>query len=331
MPGRRTILGASAALLACRRAFAQPIAGGRPVRLIVPFPPGGAVDILGRLLAERLGPALGQNVIVENRGGAGGNIGADALAKAVPDGTSIGLISATTLCAAPFLYKSMAYDPQKDLAPVSMITTGAVLCVVNAETAAKRGWSDFPALIAWARAHPEEVRMGSSGTGTTSHLTITAVNQATGAKIIHVPYRGGGPAINDLLAGTIDMMFDVMPALMPHVESGKFKALAVSSAQRLAILPEVPGMSDLAALGLGDLDIQSWNAVMTTTGTPAPVVDRLAAAVRAMAAEPAFIERLRPLGYQVLISAAPAELADRIRAETPRWQRLVQISGAQLD
>jgi tripartite-type tricarboxylate transporter receptor subunit TctC len=331
MPGRREFLLTGAALLASPVALAQPIAGGRPVRLIVPFPPGGAVDILGRLLAERLGPALGQNVVVENRGGAGGNIGADALAKAVPDGTSIGLISATVLCAAPFLYKTMAFDPQKDLAPVSMITTGAVMCVVNAETAAKNGWTDFPALIAWAKAHPEEVRMGSSGTGTTSHLTLAAVNQATGARITHVPYRGGGPAINDLLSGTIDMMFDVMPALMPHVESGKFKALAVSSAQRVPILPDVPGMADLAALGLGDVDIQSWNAVMTTTGTPAPVVQRLAEAVRAVAAEPVFIERLRPLGYQVITSETPAALAARIQAETPRWKRLVEISGAQLD
>ena len=289
------------------------------------------MDILGRLLTERLGPALGQNVVVENRGGAGGNIGADALAKATPDGSTIGLISATTLCAAPFLYKSMAFDPQKDLAPVSMVTTGAVLCVVNAETAAKKGWTDFPALIAWAKAHPEEVRMGSSGTGTTSHLTISAVNQATGARITHVPYRGGGPAINDLLAGTIDMMFDVMPALMPHVESGKFKALAVSSAQRVPILPNVPGMADLAALGLGDLDIQSWNAVMTTTGTPDPVVQQLAEAVRTAAADPALVARLRPLGYQVITSETPAALAARIQAETPRWKRLVEISGAQLD
>jgi tripartite-type tricarboxylate transporter receptor subunit TctC len=330
MPGRRRLLAAAGALLASP-ALAQPIAGGRPIRFIVPFPPGGAVDILGRLLAERLAPALGQNVVVENRSGAGGNIGADAVAKAPADGSTIGLIGVTTLCAAPFLYKSMAFDPRKDLEPVSAITTGAVLCVVNAETARKHGWQDFPTLIAWAKAHPGEVRMGSSGAGTTSHLTIAAVNRATGAGITHVPYRGGGPAINDLLSGTIDMMFDVMPALMPHVESGAFKALAVSSAQRLSILPQVPGMADLAALGLGDLDIQSWNAVMTATGTPAPVVQRLAEAVRAVAADPAFVERLRPLGYTVMTSETPAALAARIQTETPRWQQLVEISGARLD
>jgi tripartite-type tricarboxylate transporter receptor subunit TctC len=331
MPLRRDVLMGAGALLAAPAAFAQPVGTGRSVRLVVPFPPGGAVDILGRLLAERLGPRLGQTVVVENRSGAGGNIGADAVAKAIPDGSTLGLISVTTLCAAPFLYRNLSFDPQRDLAPVSMATTGAVLCVVNADTAARNGWTDFAAMIAWAKAHPEEVRMGSSGTGTTSHLTIEAVNRATGARILHVPYRGGGPAINDLLAGTVDMMFDVMPALMPHVEAGNFKPLAVSSAQRLPILPDVPGMADLGDLGLGDLDIQSWNAVMTTAGTPDAVVERVATIVREVMAEPAMIERLRPLGYTALTSETPAALAAHIRAETPRWQRLVEISGARLD
>ena len=332
MPGRRHILLGTAGLIAAPSfGRAQPIAGGRPIRLIVPFPPGGAVDILGRLVAERLGPALGQNVVVENRSGAGGNIGADAVAKSTPDGTTLGIIGVTTLCAAPFLYRNMAFSPQRDLAPISAITTGAVLCVVNAEAAAKNGWTDFPSLVAWSKAHPEQVRMGSSGTGTTSHLTIEAVNRATGARILHVPYRGGGPAINDLLAGTIEMMFDVMPALMPHVESGKFKPLAVSSAKRLPILPDVPGLAEFQTLGLGDLDIQTWSAVMAAAGTPAPVVQRLFEAVRAVAAQPEFAERLRPIGYTIITSDSPAALAARLREETPRWQRLVQISGAQLD
>jgi len=173
--------------------------------------------------------------------------------------------------------------------------------------------------------------MGSSGTGTTSHLTVEAVNRATGARILHVPYRGGAPAINDLLAGNIDMMFDGMPALMPHVESGKIRPLAVSSAERLPILPEVPGMRDFAALGLGDLDIQTWSAIMAPAGTPEPVVARLFEAVRALAAQADFAERLRPIGYTIITSESPAALAARIREEAPRWERLVRISGAQLD
>jgi tripartite-type tricarboxylate transporter receptor subunit TctC len=333
MARRRDILyGAAAGLLAAPAALGAETPGGaRPIRLIVPFPPGGAVDLLGRLLAERLGAALNGTVVVENRAGAGGNIGADAVAKAPPDGSTIGLIGVTTLCAAPSLYRNLPFDPQRDLAPVSAIVTGALLCVVNVETARRNGWTDFPALIAWARANPDAVRMGSSGTGTTSHLTIEAVNRATGARITHVPYRGGGPAINDLVAGTIDMMFDVMPALMPHVEAGRFKPLAVSSAKRLPILPAVPGLAEWGALGLGDLDIQTWSAVMTARGTPEPVVRTLVEAVRAAAAQPEFVERLRPLGYTVQLSASPAALAARIRDETPRWESLVQASGARLD
>ncbi len=324
---RRTLLASALAA----PALAQPIAGGRSIKLVVPFPPGGAVDILGRLVGERLGPVLGQTVVVENRGGAGGNIGADAVARAPADGSTIGIIGVTTLCAAPTLYKTLSFDPQKDLAPVSQITTGAVLCVVNAATAAKHGWRDFPSMIAWAKAHPGEVRMGSSGTGTTSHLTIEAVNRATSAQITHVPYRGGGPAISDLLAGTIDMMFDVMPALMPHVEAGRFKALAVSSAKRLPFLPDIPGLAEFTALGLGHIDIQSWNAIMSSGGTPEPVLARLNQAMRQLAQVPEFAERLRPLGYTVLTSETPAALAAVIRAETPRWQELVRTSGVTLD
>ena len=156
MPIARRSLLAAPALLA-QPTWAQPLAGGRPVKLVVPFPPGGAVDLLGRLIAERLGPALGQTVLVDNRGGAGGNIGADAVARAPADGTTIGIIGVTTLCAAPTLYKTLSFDPQKDLTPVSEIITGAVLCVVNAQTAEKNGWRDLPSLIAWARAHPGEV------------------------------------------------------------------------------------------------------------------------------------------------------------------------------
>ncbi len=328
------LLGAGAvAAAAAPPAPAQPIAGGRPVRVIVPFPPGGAVDIQGRLLADRLPAALGggQTVVVENRSGAGGILGADAVAKAAPDGATIGLISVTTLCAAQYLYTRLPFDPSRDLAPVTQISTGALLCVVNAETAARNGWTDFRALIAWSKAHPERVRMGSSGTGTTSHLNITAVNRFSGAQILHVPYRGGGPAINDLLAGTIDMMFDVMPALMPHVESGKFKALAVSSANRLDILPAVPSMRDFADLGLGEMDVQTWNALMTAPGTPEPLIARLAQAIKAVAAQPEFVQRMRPIGYQTVVSDSPAALAAKIAQERPRWQRLVEISGARLD
>jgi tripartite-type tricarboxylate transporter receptor subunit TctC len=327
---------AAAAGIGTRSALAQTIGDGRPLRLVVPFPAGGAVDILGRLIADRLKTILGQSVVVDNRGGAGGLLGADNVAKSTPDGTTLGLIGVTTLCAYPFLYSRMPFDPIADLLPVTEVSNGSLLCVVNADTAARHGWKDFRTLIEWARAHPEEVRMGSSGTGTTSHLTISAVNAGTaatgkGARILHVPYRGGGPAINDVVSGQIDMMFDVMPALMPHVEGGKLKALAVSSRERLAMLPDVPGMKEFADLGLADVDVQSWQAIMVAAKTPPEVVDRLFKAVREAMNDATLRERLRPSGYEVVVSDSPAALTAQIKDETPRWKRLVELSGAKLD
>ncbi|WP_426956383.1 Bug family tripartite tricarboxylate transporter substrate binding protein [Muricoccus radiodurans] len=331
MMRRRSLLAAGTALAAPLPAGAQPVAGGRPVRVVVPFPPGGAIDLLGRLIAERLGPALGQNVVVENRGGAGGILGADAVAKGPNDGTVIGVIGVSTLCAFPTLYNRLPFDPVRDLQPLTVITSGALLCVVNAETAQRNGWTDFRAMINWSKAHPEQVKMGSSGTGTTSHLCIEAVNAATGARILHVPYRGGGPAINDLLAGTIDMMFDVTPALVPHVESGKFKAMALSSQRRMDFLPTVPGMSEFHDLGLRDLDMVTWNALMTAPGTPEPVVARLVEAIRQVARQPDFVARLKPLGYDTVLSENPAALAAQIQRETPVWRAIVERSGVKLD
>jgi tripartite-type tricarboxylate transporter receptor subunit TctC len=330
--GRRAILvGSVLAGAIATGAGAQPIAGGRPVRLIVPFPPGGAIDILGRLLADRLGPVLGQSVVIENRSGAGGMIGSDAIAKAPPDGTTIGIVGVAVLCAAEFLYTRLPFNPKTELAPVTQITDGARLCVVNAETAARRGWTDFRALITWAKAHPDEVSMASSGVGTSSHLTIAAVNQAAGVRILHVPYRGGGPAINDLVAGRIDMMFDSPPALMPLLERGAVKALAVSTRSRQFFVPDVPGMGEFADLGLGELDVDTWNAVMAPAGTPAPVIARLAEAIRIAATQSDLTERLRPLGFRTVLSDSPEVLARLIREDTPRWQNIVQASGAKLD
>jgi len=320
--------GTAAALALPRIARAQ---GARPLRIIVPFPPGGAVDLLGRLLGDRLAPVLNQPVVVENRGGAGGIIGADALAKGDRDGSVIGIIGVTTLCAFPFMTNRLPFDPDRDFAPVTQITDGALLCVVNAENARRRGWTDFRSLVQWSRANPEGVKMGSSGAGTSSHINIEAINAASGAKILHVPYRGGGPAINDLVAGTIDMMFDVMPALMPHVAAGRFLAFAVSSKARLGILPEVPGMGDFADLGLGAHDMVTWNALLAPGGTPEPAVARLHRAVLAVAAQPDFVDRLKPLGYGTVTSPAPAALTALVAAERPRWQRFVEVSGARLD
>jgi tripartite-type tricarboxylate transporter receptor subunit TctC len=325
---RRLLLVTAALLAAPRLAGAQGFPS-RPMRLVVPFPPGGAVDITGRLLAERLQPLLGQNVVVENRGGAGGNIGADAVAKAEPDGHTILLGSATILAANKFLFRrSMPFDPIRDLAPITRVSTGTVLLVVNAD----RPWRSFAELVAAAKAAPGRISMGSSGAGTTSHLTLSSVNRAAGIDITHVPYRGGGPAISDLLAGNIDMMFDVIPALMPHVREGRFRPLAVGSAERVTYVPElreVPGMRE--ALPGSGIDMQSWYAVSAPARTPAPVIVRLHEVITQIVRSEDFRARLQPLGFEPVADATPGDFGAYLVTQEGVWRTLVEASGATLD
>ncbi|MCX7932915.1 MAG: tripartite tricarboxylate transporter substrate binding protein [Rhodovarius sp.] len=301
----------------------------RPVRIIAPFPPGGAVDITARLLAERLQPILGQPVLVENRGGAGGNLGAEAVARAEPDGHTILLGTATILAANKFLYRrSMTFDPLRDFAPVTRVSTGTVLLVVNAD----RPWRSFQELVAAARAQPGRITMGSSGTGTVSHFTLASLNRAAGIEITHVPYRGGGPAITDLLAGSIDMMFDVIPALMPHVRSGRFRPLAVGSAERITFVPElrdVPGMRELLP-GSG-IDMQSWYAVVAPARTPPAAISRLHQALLQVVQSEDYRSRLEPLGFEPVFDPSPEAFGAYWREQERVWQGLVEASGATLD
>jgi tripartite-type tricarboxylate transporter receptor subunit TctC len=324
---RRHLLGASL-LAAPALAQAQGFPS-RPLRIVVPFAPGGAVDITGRLLAERLQPILGVSVVVDNRAGAGGNLGGDAVAKADPDGHTILLGTATILAANKFLYRrSMPFDPIRDLAPVTRVSTGTVLLVVNAA----RPWQSFADLVAAARANPGRISMGSSGTGTVSHLTLASLNRAAGIDITHVPYRGGAPAIQDLLAGTIDMMFDVIPALMPHVREGRFRALAVGSAERIDYVPElrqVPGMREL--LPQSGIDMQSWYAVAAPARTPEPVVNRLHEALLQVVRSEDFRGRMQPLGFTPIWDETPAAFGSYLREQEGVWRVLVEGSGASLD
>jgi tripartite-type tricarboxylate transporter receptor subunit TctC len=326
---RRTLLASAAALPLAAPALAQSNWPSRPIRLVVPFPPGGAVDITGRLLAERLQPILGQPITVDNRGGAGGNIGGDAVAKAQPDGYTLLLGTATILAANKFLFRrSMPFDPIKDLAPVTRVTTGTVLLVVNAQ----RPWRNFADLVDAAKQAPGRISMGSSGTGTASHLTLVKVNAAAGMDITHVPYRGGGPAIADLLSGTIDMMFDVIPALMPHVREGRFRALAVGSADRVTYVPElreVPGMSEL--LPNQGIDMQSWYAVSAPANTPAPIVTRLHEALVQVVRSDDFKTRMEPLGFTPVADDTPAAFGRYLAEQEQFWKALVEASGATLD
>ncbi|TCZ58745.1 Bug family tripartite tricarboxylate transporter substrate binding protein [Roseicella aquatilis] len=330
MTCRRPLLGlAAAAALAPAAARAQAWAPSRPVRIVVPIAAGGAIDITARMLGEKLQPVLGQPIVVENRAGAGGNIGAEFVSHAEKDGHTLLLGAANTLAANKFLYGSrMPIDPLVALAPLTRVSTGTILMVVNAQ----RPWKSFAELVAAAKAKPGEISMGSSGTGTTSHLYMELVKKVAGIDITHVPYRGGGPAIQDLLSGNIDMMFDVMPALMPHVREGRFRALAVGSAERATYVPGlegVPGMNELLP-GQG-VDAQVWYAMAAPAGTPAPILARLHGAIAQVVQAPDFRERLVPLGFQAIADTSPEAFGAFWKAEERRWKTLVEISGAQAE
>jgi len=331
MISRRAIVGGAAlAIPALSPARGQaPDFPTRPVRLVVPFAPGGAVDLTGRFLAERLQATLGQNVVVENRGGAGGNLGADVVAKAEKDGHALLLGSASILCANKFLYRrSMPMDPTRDLAPVTRVTTGTVLLIVNSD----RPWKTFGELIAAAKRDPGKLTMGSSGTGTVSHLAIESLKRAAGVDVTHVPYRGGGPAFQDLYAGNIDMMFDVIPAAMPNVREGKFRPLAVGSAERIAYVPElreVPGMKEL--LPDSGIDMQSWYGINAPAGTPENRIALLHRAMTQIVRTDEFRQRMEPIGFTPVADASPAAYGAYMREQEKVWRHLVEISGATLD
>jgi tripartite-type tricarboxylate transporter receptor subunit TctC len=321
---RRTLMVAPLALPSVARAQAR-----RPLRIVVPFPPGGAVDSLGRVLADRLAPVLEQAVVVDNRSGGGGLIGADAVAKALPDGTTIGIIGAATLCAAPFLHPSMPFDVARDFRAITQITDSAVLIGVNAALAQQRGWTHLAALLAWVRANPGGVRIAHAGAGTVTHLAMSALNTQAGVEMTLVPYRGGAQAATDVVAGTIEASADLPSALIPLAEGGRIRLLGASSASRLALLPEVPAFAETP--GLAGFDIRSWNVILAPAATPEAEVARLHAGIRRVATSPGFRDALRPLGYDAVPSASPAAAAQMIRDETPRWQRLVQASGAKVE
>jgi tripartite-type tricarboxylate transporter receptor subunit TctC len=299
----------------------------RPLRIIVPFPPGGAVDSLARVMADRL-PALldQQQVVVDNRSGGGGLIGADAVAKAPHDGTTIGIIGAATLCAAPFLQQSMPFDVARDLRAVTQITDSAVLLAVSTQMAESRGWTNMAALLDWARANPGAFRVAHSGVATVTHLVMSAVVAQSRVDMTLVPYRGGAQQATDLLAGTVEGSADLPSSLIPHATAGRLRLLGTSSGTRLALLPDVPAFAETPALA--GFDVRSWNAIMVPAGTPEAEIARLHAALRQVGASASFREALRPLGYDAVTSPTPAAAAQLIRDETPRWERLVRASGA---
>ena len=295
----------------------------RPIRFVVPYAAGGSTDILTRLLADRLGRALGQRFVVENRGGAGGNVGAAIVAKAAPDGHTIMMGGLGMFAINPLLYRSMPFDSVKDFLPVTLFVSFANVVVVHPSVPA----NSIQQLIAYAKANPGKLTSGSAGNGTSSHLSTELFKMMTGTRITHVPYRGSGPMLTDLLGGQILMAIDNLPAALPHIRAGRLRALGVTTARRWAATPEIP---TVAEQGLPTYEATSWLAVYVPARTSASIVQRLAAATDKELKSPDLAERMRNLGAEPL-GGGPEVLARFQAAETEKWARVVKASGARID
>jgi tripartite-type tricarboxylate transporter receptor subunit TctC len=270
-------------------AHAQDAWPSRPIRFILPFPPGGGTDILGRLIAERLSAHLGQPVVTENRGGAGGNVGAEAAAKSAPDGYTIVLV-APSLAISPTLYSKINYDPVKDFAPVSLVATVPNVMVTQPSLP-----GELKEFIAFAKARPGALNFGSGGAGTSNHLAGELFNIVTGARLVHIPYKGVNLAMQDLLAGNVHLVFIGIPAAAPHIKAGRLRALALVAPQRSSALPDVP---TVAEAGLREFEVTTWYGVLAPAGTPRNVVNRLNGELVKIMHSPELRERLAATGTE---------------------------------
>jgi tripartite-type tricarboxylate transporter receptor subunit TctC len=295
----------------------------RPVRVIVPFPPGGTTDIVARLVADRLGATLGQPAVIENRAGAGGAIGAEAIAKAAPDGYTIGLATVSTHAVNPAINPRLAYDALRDFTPISNLAS--VPNVVSAHPSL--GISDLKQLVERAKSSPGKITYASAGNGSLSHMLGEIFKSATGTDLLHVPYKGVGPALNDTLGGQVNVLFDNLPSSLPHIQSGKLRALAVSSPARLDFLPDVP---TFAEAGVPQLNDPSWFGLVGPAKLPPAVLARVHEAVKQALATPEVRERMRQAGA-VPVGNTPGEFAAQIRAELERHRRVAAERGIRID
>lgn len=326
MKGHRTILTAGVVLAALvlapvtLRAQSYP---SKPIRLIIPFPPGGSTDILGRSLAQKLSEAWGQQVLVDNRGGAGGTIGADLAAKAPADGYTLLMGHIGTLAVNVSLYPKLSYDPVRDFAPVSLVALVPNVLVVHPALPVK----NVTELIAYAKANPGKLNYSSGGNGSAAHLAVEYFKLQTKTEIVHVPYKGTGPSVTDLIAGQVSMTMTGAPAVMPHVQSGRIRALGVSSPQRIPALAQIP---TVAESGVPGFDATQWYGVVAPVGTPKDIVARLNAEIRKIMQSKEMLERLNTEGA---ISAAgtPEQFDAYIKSEIARWGAVVKAAGMKAD
>lgn len=320
----KLIIALAAALAITPLTYAQGEAYPRgPVSLVVPFPAGGPTDAMARQLAQRLSDRLGQQVVVDNKGGAGGSIAAEAVAKAKPDGQTLFFGTTGTLAINPSLYSKLRYDPLKDFAPVSLMATTMNVLVVNPELPAR----NIGELIKLAKAKPNTLTFGSAGNGSSNHLSGELFSSSAGIQITHVPYKGSAPALTDLLGGRLTMMFDTIAQQTGNVAAGKVRALAVTGSKRSPLLPDAPTIQEA---GLKDFDVTIWFGVLAPAGTPAPVVERLNREIVVVMSTDEMKKRMQTDGAEAR-STSPEEFAALIKRDMAKWGPLVKASGATID
>ena len=325
---RRRALGtiAAAVLATLRPALAQ----AKPIRFVVPYPPGGPLDIVARALAERVKDSLGV-VIVDNRAGAGGNLGADAVAKAAPDGTTIVMGAVATHAINPWLYAKLPYDPIRDFTPITGVARVPNVLVMSPETASRLGIAGVADLVGYAKKHPGKLNYGSGGNGSAGHLAGEMFKAQAGVYMVHIPYAGGNPAQLALLAGQVDLNFDNLAAASANIKAGKLKALAVTTAQRSSAMPDVPTIAQAGArLGLATFDIDTWFGIFAPAQLPAEATARLNKAFVDALASPELRARLAGL-YAEPMAMAPDRFAAFVQGELAKYERLVKASGARVE
>lgn len=294
----------------------------KPIRLVVPFAPGGPVDTLARAMTPKLSEALGQQIIIDNRAGAGSTIGTDVVAKAPPDGYTL-LITSSSIAINPSIYPKMPFDATRDLAPISQLSTSSLIVVVHPSIPAR----SIKELIALAKARKGELVYASSGTGSAPHLSVELFNSMTGTRMVHVPHKGAAPATLDLLAGNVALMFNNLISAVPNVQAGKLRALAVTGASRTPALPDLP---TIAEAGVPGYEASTWYAMFAPAATPGPILERLHRDVAATMKSPEVRKTLSAVGIDP-VGGTPAELARYLRSELVKWAKVAKASGAKAD
>jgi tripartite-type tricarboxylate transporter receptor subunit TctC len=295
----------------------------KPLKMIMSFPAGGPTDILGRIVGQKLTEGWGQNVIIDNRPGGAGMIGANLAAKAPPDGYTLFLAGITTLAIAPFVHKNMQYDPLRDFQPVTQTTLGPLLLMTHPSLPAKT----VKEFIALAKAKPGQINYASSGPGGSGHLAGELFKFVTGTSLVHVPYRGAPPALIDLMSGQVQSMFGSMLAAVPHIRGGKLRAIAVTGPKRSVALPEVPTFADN---GLADYDASSWNGIVVPAGTPRPIVDKLSLEIARIVNLPGVLDRLAGDGTMP-VGNTPEQFVAYIKSEQSKWSKVVRLANITIE